>query len=168
MRDAVHTIVGTLFLFTGCHSGYLEVEETDRWVVVWLHSRPSLMIAPGVWAMRSFTAQLRRPLCTRVIVDGVRMDRFPPDVPVPATELYRWEIDLTRGAFLRKSLMSPGTSRSGFSYGSARTASAARAIAALSLSMSTGLTKCSRKPASRLRRRSSSMPKPLTAIPWRP
>jgi len=62
------TLAGTL---TGCHSGYLEVEETDRWVVVWLHSRPSLMIAPGVCAMQSFTAQLRRPLGPRVIVDGV-------------------------------------------------------------------------------------------------
>jgi len=33
----------------------------------------------------------------RIVVDGIRLDRFPPDVAVPPTALYRWEIDLTRG-----------------------------------------------------------------------
>ena len=48
------------------------------------------------------------------------------------------------------------------------TSRAARAKAALSLSTSTGLTRCSRNPDSLLRLRSSSMPKPLTAMPLRP
>src|SRR5439155_10324636 len=34
----------------------------------------------------------------RIVVDGIRTDRFPPDVVVPSMALYRWEIDLTRGA----------------------------------------------------------------------
>jgi len=62
------TLAGTL---TGCHSGYLETEELDNWVVVRLHSTPSVMLAPGICAMQSFTASLRRPLGKRVIVDGV-------------------------------------------------------------------------------------------------
>src|SRR5207244_11608105 len=33
----------------------------------------------------------------RVIVEGTRIDRVPPDVAVPPTALYRWEIDLTHG-----------------------------------------------------------------------
>jgi carotenoid cleavage dioxygenase-like enzyme len=33
----------------------------------------------------------------RIVVDGTRCDRFPPDVTVPPTALYRWEIDLERG-----------------------------------------------------------------------
>jgi carotenoid cleavage dioxygenase-like enzyme len=34
---------------------------------------------------------------SRIIVDGTRTDRFPPDTTVPPTALYRWEIDLQRG-----------------------------------------------------------------------
>ena len=33
----------------------------------------------------------------RIIVDGIRMNRFPPDQAADPTVLYRWEIDLTRG-----------------------------------------------------------------------
>jgi carotenoid cleavage dioxygenase len=33
----------------------------------------------------------------RIVVDGIRIDRFPPDVAIPPTTLYRWEIDLARG-----------------------------------------------------------------------
>jgi carotenoid cleavage dioxygenase len=32
----------------------------------------------------------------RIVVDGIRIDRFPPDPAAPTT-LYRWEIDLQHG-----------------------------------------------------------------------
>jgi carotenoid cleavage dioxygenase-like enzyme len=34
----------------------------------------------------------------RIVVDGIRIDRFPPDPTADPPVLYRWEIDLARGA----------------------------------------------------------------------
>jgi carotenoid cleavage dioxygenase len=33
----------------------------------------------------------------RIVVDGIRLDHFPPTMAFPPTVLYRWEIDLVRG-----------------------------------------------------------------------
>lgn len=40
----------------------------------------------------------------RIVVDGIRTERFPPDVAVPPTALYRWEIDLQRGVVTEAAL----------------------------------------------------------------
>src|SRR4029077_5733525 len=41
---------------------------------------------------------------SRIIVDGTRTERFPPDTTVPPTALYRWEIDLRRGVVTEAAL----------------------------------------------------------------
>jgi carotenoid cleavage dioxygenase-like enzyme len=40
----------------------------------------------------------------RIVVDGIRIDRFPPDPIADPPVLYRWEIDLTRGSVAEAAL----------------------------------------------------------------
>jgi hypothetical protein len=61
------TIAGTL---PGCTAGWLEVEETDTHVAVWLHTHNGAML-PGSCGIESFTGTLHRPLGNRILVDGV-------------------------------------------------------------------------------------------------
>jgi hypothetical protein len=69
------TLAGSL---PGCTSGWLETEETDTHVAVWLHTHESIMLFPGSCGMQSFTATLRRPLGNRLLVDGVTRRALAP------------------------------------------------------------------------------------------
>jgi hypothetical protein len=62
---------------SGCGLATLEVAETRDTVTVWLRRYPDLTMAPGICAIRSFTAQLHSPVGSRRLVDGVTHRSLP-------------------------------------------------------------------------------------------
>jgi hypothetical protein len=60
-----------------CTSGYLDVQETSREVIVELHRSPVFMMAPGSCGIESFVAHLAAPLGHRRLVDGITGATLP-------------------------------------------------------------------------------------------